>query len=198
MATGELTERVVRSARDCFARYGVHRTTMGDVAKAAGISRQTLYNTVPGRDELVEAVVVRRIGEMADMLSATAAGQPTTVDAIVETSVEAVELGRSDPELTNLVETAGIGRLFEIIAGPYPAVHDLVASLFRPLFEQARQRGELRADLTDDDLVDWIRVVYLSLILRSDLDSGAVRHAVRTFLVPSLTAAGSLDGRPAL
>jgi hypothetical protein len=77
--------------------------------------------------------------------------------------------------------------------------------LFRPLFEQARRTGELRADVSDDELVDWIRTgelradvsddelvdwirtVYPSLILRSDLDGDAIRRVVRTFLVPSMT-----------
>ena len=187
VASGETAERVVRAARECFGRYGVQRTTMSDVAKAARISRQTLYNIVSGREELVEAVMVWRIREIADLLREAAAGQPTITDAIVETSVAAVELGRSDPELTNLVETTGSARLFEMIAGPVPAINDLVGRLFPPLFEQARRRGELRAELDDDHLVEWIRMIYLSLILRTDLDGPSVRHAVRTFLLPSLT-----------
>ncbi|MCA1843216.1 MAG: TetR/AcrR family transcriptional regulator; helix-turn-helix transcriptional regulator [Actinobacteria bacterium] len=177
---------VLRAARECFARSGVDRTTMAEVAKAAGISRQTLYNTIAGRDELIEAVVVLRIEEIADQLD-EAAGQPTVVEAVVETSVAAVDWARNDPELANLVATATSLRLFEIIAGPYPAVHEAVARVFRPLFDRARRHDELRGDVSDDELVEWIRTVYLSLILRSDLDAGAIRHAVRTFLLPSMT-----------
>lgn len=189
MAIGSnpMLERILQAARDCFSRYGVHRTSMTDVAKAAGVSRQTLYNTISGRQELIEAVVVLRIEEMSDELRAVLDGQPTFVDAIVETSVASVELARKDPELTNLVETATTIRLFEIIAGPFPAIHEAVARLFRPLFEKARRAGELRADVSDDELVDWIRTVYLSLILRGDLDGDAIRQVVRTFLVPSMT-----------
>jgi AcrR family transcriptional regulator len=102
---------------------------MTDVAKAAGVSRQTLYNTISGRQELIEAVVVLRIEEMSDELRAVIDGQPTFVDAIVETSLASVELARKDPELTNLVETATTIRLFEIIAGPFPAIHEAVASV---------------------------------------------------------------------
>ncbi len=183
---GDMLGRVLLAARECFARHGVDRTTMADVAKAVGISRQTLYNTIAGRDELIEAVLVLRIEEIADVLEA-AAGQPTVVDAIVETSVTAVDLARHDDELSNLVDTASSLRLFEIIAGPYPAVHAAVARVFRPLFERARRLGELRTDVSDDELVEWIRTVYLSLILRTDLDAGAIRRAVRTFLLPSMT-----------
>lgn len=185
--SNETLARILQAARACFARYGVQRTSMADVAKAAGVSRQTLYNTISGREELIEAVVVLRVGEMSEELRQVLDAQPTFVDALVEVSVASVELARKDPEFTNLVETAGIIRLFEIIAGPFPAIHEAVARLFRPTFERARRTGELRSDVGDDELVDWIRSAYLSFILRTDLDADAVRHAVRTFLVPSLT-----------
>lgn len=185
--SNEMLDRILGAARQCFSRYGVHRTSMTDVAKAAGVSRQTLYNTIAGRQELIEAVVVLRIEEMSDELRGILEKQPTFVDAIVETSLASVELARKDPELTNLVETATTIRLFEIIAGPLPAIHESVARLFRPLFETARRSGELRADVSDDELVDWLRTVYLSLILRADLDADAIRRVVRIFLVPSVT-----------
>lgn len=185
--SNEMLARILRAARECFSRYGVHRTSMTDVAKAAGVSRQTLYNTISGREELIEAVVVLRVEEMSDELREVLDAQPTFVDALVEVSVAAVELARKDPELTNLMETATTIRLFEIIAGPFPAIHEAVARLFRPAFERARRAGELRADVGDDELVDWIRSVYLSLILRTDFGPDALRHAARIFLVPSLT-----------
>jgi AcrR family transcriptional regulator len=193
----EMVERIMSAARQCFSRYGVHRTSMNDIAKAAGVSRQTVYNTIAGRQELIEAVVVLRIEEMSDELRGVMERQPTFVDAIVETSLASVELARKDPELTNLMETATTVRLFEIIAGPFPAIHESVTRLFRPLFEQARLAGELRADVSDDDLADWIRTVYLSLILRADLDADAIRRVVRTFLVPSMTCSPPPPPRPA-
>src|SRR5688500_9459394 len=114
--SNEMLGRVLQAARGCFSRYGVHRTSMTDVAKAAGVSRQTLYNTIAGRQELIEAVVVLRIEEMSDELRVVLEEQTTFVDAIVETSLASVELARKDEELTNLVETATTIRLFEIIA----------------------------------------------------------------------------------
>lgn len=39
-----------------FAKYGFRKTTMQDVADAAGVSRQTLYNYVATKDELLKLV----------------------------------------------------------------------------------------------------------------------------------------------
>lgn len=38
-------------------QYGLQKTTMSDIAKAAGISRQTLYNAYPNKEEVLQAAV---------------------------------------------------------------------------------------------------------------------------------------------
>jgi len=50
-------EMILKSAGDLFMRYGIGRTTMADIAQAAGVARQTLYNTYPNKDEVLRAVV---------------------------------------------------------------------------------------------------------------------------------------------
>lgn len=55
-------ERVCAAALRCFARWGVAKTTLDDVAREAGCSRATVYRVVPGgKDGLVERVVEREI-----------------------------------------------------------------------------------------------------------------------------------------
>ena len=48
---------IVAAANQVFSQYGVAKSTMSDVAKAAGVSRQTLYNMFPGKEELLRAGV---------------------------------------------------------------------------------------------------------------------------------------------
>ena len=48
---------IVRAAVDVFLRYGYARTTMGDISKAAGVSRPTLYEAFPGKEEVFAAAV---------------------------------------------------------------------------------------------------------------------------------------------
>ncbi len=56
----ELSERrdaVVRAASEVFLRYGYSRTTMVELANAAHLSRPTLYEVFPGKDEIFGAVI---------------------------------------------------------------------------------------------------------------------------------------------
>lgn len=55
-----MTEReinIIESAFSVFSRYGVKRTGMNDIARAAGISRQTLYNVFSNKDEVLRGTI---------------------------------------------------------------------------------------------------------------------------------------------
>lgn len=47
---------IAQVALSQFSKYGLRKTTMQDVADAAKISRQTLYNRFPNKDELLRHV----------------------------------------------------------------------------------------------------------------------------------------------
>jgi AcrR family transcriptional regulator len=48
---------ILRAAFDCFARYGVRRTSMADIAAGAGMSRPALYLHYAGKDDIFNALV---------------------------------------------------------------------------------------------------------------------------------------------
>lgn len=50
-------QRVIEAAYDVFLRYGYARTTMGDLAKAAGLSRPALYLVFPCKENIFSAVI---------------------------------------------------------------------------------------------------------------------------------------------
>src|SRR5690348_8092281 len=54
-----LRETLVSVARELTVRQGWDKVRMADVAKAAGVSRQTVYNEFDGRPGLAQALVVR-------------------------------------------------------------------------------------------------------------------------------------------
>ncbi len=51
-------ERVLAAARELFDRYGYKRTTMADIAKQAGMSRQTLYSSYPNKEAILRAAMI--------------------------------------------------------------------------------------------------------------------------------------------
>jgi AcrR family transcriptional regulator len=181
---GGVTPDVLDAARKQFLHYGVNRTTMADVARELGIPRQTMYEYVSSRDELVDAVLVARITEIADELKPATAG--TFTDALVETSVAAINRARNDHELMNIVGTGSMERVQQIVTGPNAEIHDVVGQLLGPILDRAQETGQLRRDQTRDDIIDWVRIVYLALITQIGLDPASERNLVANFLLPSL------------
>lgn len=62
--------KLLAAATRVFMRYGFSKTTMGDVAQEAGVSRQTLYNAYPGKDEVLRAAVRSNIEVTIDQVAA--------------------------------------------------------------------------------------------------------------------------------
>ncbi|MGA7437692.1 MAG: TetR/AcrR family transcriptional regulator [Luteibacter sp.] len=55
---------ILEAAVQVFVRYGFKKTSMDDLARAAGLSRQGLYLHFPNKETLFEAMVVRSMGEL--------------------------------------------------------------------------------------------------------------------------------------
>ena len=183
----EIRQRIIAVARQCFQKYGPRRTTMEDVAAAAGIARPALYRYVSSRDEIIESVIIHRVEELAEGFRSLFTPKTSFAEAFVEVSMASVNAARLDPELQALFETTTGSRIIQVMAGPNQAFHEFVKGFFKDAFAAARASGELRSDVSDDEMVDWIRGVYMMMILREDLDAEREREMVLNFLLPSLT-----------
>ena len=58
----ETEARIVEAAIGVFVRYGAKKTTMADIAEAAGISRQTVYASFGDKDGIIVACI-RHVSE---------------------------------------------------------------------------------------------------------------------------------------
>ena len=67
-------DRIIKAANGVFLRYGYARTTMGDIAEGARISRPALYLVFPRKDDIFATVIARmsteKLQEMRDALPA--------------------------------------------------------------------------------------------------------------------------------
>lgn len=63
-------ESVFRGSKDVFAQYGFRRTSMSDIAEAAGISRPALYLMFKNKEALFREMASSTIGEATDLAQA--------------------------------------------------------------------------------------------------------------------------------
>jgi AcrR family transcriptional regulator len=75
-------ERIIAAADELFARYGIRKTALEEVAERAGISKATLYHYVEGKDELVGKVLGRFFDEHSAALETRLAPLTSPVEKL--------------------------------------------------------------------------------------------------------------------
>lgn len=75
-------EVILNAALDVFATYGFRRTSMDDIAKAAGVSRPTLYQGFANKQEIYRGLIEAHIGHISTELSYLI-GQDKPLDALL-------------------------------------------------------------------------------------------------------------------
>ncbi|MFL6159750.1 MAG: TetR/AcrR family transcriptional regulator [Marmoricola sp.] len=99
-----MTSGILDAAQQVFEQYGARRANVEDVARAAGVSRSTLYRAYSTKDDLLQAVLTRQANEFLAELDRAAAGLPPR-EAVVEAFSRGIALTREIPLLARLVET---------------------------------------------------------------------------------------------
>ena len=80
-------DTLLDAAADVFLRYGIARTTMADIAKAAGVSRQTLYGRFDNKNGIASATMAYVMDRAVAQVRADWRGQQT-VGARLDTYFE--------------------------------------------------------------------------------------------------------------
>ncbi len=78
----ETSEKIIEKAIEVFCRYGVRRTTMGDIAEHADVSRQTLYANFASKDEILQTAIQSVISLTVAKIQASWNEQDTIADKL--------------------------------------------------------------------------------------------------------------------
>ena len=112
----ERNANILNAAGALFARYGFGKTTMNEIAREAGVARQTLYNVYPGKDEVLRAVIRLSIEEMHDSVIAAwaeADGLGEKLDIFFEAGpLNWYDMARSSPGMAELFD--GLHRVAKV------------------------------------------------------------------------------------
>ena len=168
-------ERILEATYACVARYGLAKTTVEDVARAARLSRATVYRYFPGgRDQLMREVVAWETGRFFGRLAEAVAGAPDFAALLEEALVfahRAVVL-QTEPE-----------RLLPQLTVESERTLTFIRRFLLPYLE----REDLSAGVAPDQAADYVARMLVSFIAnqgRWDLtDRAQVARLVRTELL---------------
>lgn len=188
---------ILDGAMAAFLDVGVRRTSMGDVARRAGISPATLYRKFAGKTGLIEAVWLREarrfLADMDDTLEEVRRAGGDAEDQVVTLALAVVDAIRRNRLLARLMQTEPelILPLMTTQAGPVLALgRDYVTGVL------SRLQGEgLLADFDPEPVAEVLARLSLSLALTPETvlpldDEEQARQLFRAHIVPALGLSG--------
>jgi AcrR family transcriptional regulator len=174
--------RILDAAFQAVATFGLSRFTMDDVARLAGLSRQTVYRYFDSKDALVVGLVYREEERFLDGARAAYAAHDRLEDAMrgatlfcLRTAREHLLLDRllaSEPEvLLPYLTTRGAG---------------LVSRARAVLEDLAGDRGNVRADLIHRVADLAVRAIVSYTITPSDDDPEDIAREIARILTSAV------------
>ena len=180
-------DRVLAAALAQFEDFGIRRTTMEDVARRAGLSRVTIYRRFPGKERLVEAVILGEAQRFFAELEAAVAGIDSAEERIVEAFAHTLAAAREQRLLNKLLHSEPEMLLPHLTVEGGP----VIAAGTGFLAAQMRQAGSRVADI--DQTAEVVARLVLSYMLTPGLETAAeARRFARRYIAPLMTGAGGV------
>jgi AcrR family transcriptional regulator len=194
-SAGSTTDRVLDAALRQFELFGVARSTVEQITKRSGLARVTLYRRFPGKQHLVEAVVLREVRLFLDRLDERLDQLSTPEEKIAEGFVFTLESIRSHVMLSRLLdsEPESVLRYFTTEGGPVvAAARDYLADRVARDFPEGRSGADLSVAT---ELV--VRLVISFLLTPQSVaeleNSDGARAFAGRYLAPLLRGDGATD-----
>lgn len=184
---GTVKARLVRAADAEIAAHGIEALQMEAVARRAGVSRATAFRQLGTVSEvLVQVALLRSQQHTAELhrLMDSKAGVFAKIEAALIYTARELP---TDPAIADLISrhSASVHD---------PRVHEAAMGLLGHILLDGQRDGEIRTDLTLDELVDFlVEQTYLAAE-EVDRSERAVRKRFRQFVIPAIEARGCLGG----
>lgn len=169
------------AAARCFARFGISRTRVPDIAAEVGVSRVTVYRQAGTVEDLARMLLARDMHRLLMALPTAAEGAvgPETVVRLVETIIDHA---RAHPVLTKVLEDEP-HLLGPVLVSDLGTVAARVADVVVPLLEALMDERHL-ARRDPRVVAEWLVRITVTLVLAPP--PGDLRAFLGELLLPAL------------
>lgn len=136
----ETQAKLIKAAREAFAKNGYADSSMDDLTATAGLTRGALYHHFGDKKGLLQAVIAQIDGEMTTRLAAIIAQAPTTWDGFIDESIAYINMAL-EPEIQRIVFRDGPAVLGD--PSQWPSQTACIRSTQRSI-EKLMQEGVIR------------------------------------------------------
>jgi AcrR family transcriptional regulator len=183
-------ERIADAAVRCLLRLGIQKTSVGDVARAAGVSRGTVYRYYGDKAALVEAGLTRIATDFVQSSEASVRRRRTLAGQVGEAAVF-ITRHAGDPRFAIATPGEEEHLIAVLLSTQAEALLDTWVTFWEPFLASAEARGEVRPGLDRRQTGEWIvrSLITFSFLpsVSIDLaDDRSIRHYVGRHVVDGL------------
>lgn len=178
--------RILEVSTALLARFTVSKFTMEDVARAAGIARQTIYKHFNGKDDLLIELFVQQMDQKQHPVLRRI-DEPPSPEGLLTLFMTELSLARSY-NLIEVLDPVLAPRMAELVFGS----EKLVAcreSFWLPVLARYEAAGVLRPGLDHRAVVRWVTYQQFWLLTHPTVlcdDDETLTDYVREFVVAAL------------
>lgn len=180
-------DKIIDATVKCFRRFGINKTSMDDIAKAAKLSRPTIYRYFPSRHHLAVEVLVREVRDHTRLVQPVLKEHKYPPKALVEGIMFDLATAKEHPYTSILVSDEGADLLAKV-DGSDEAVLSAMSEQWLPSLARWREDGYLRPEVKLDDILLWITVFMYQALGRTffTIPEARMRRLLSTMAVPAI------------
>jgi AcrR family transcriptional regulator len=168
LARQERAERtratIIDAAAAMFDEYGFNGASLSDILTEAGVTKGALYFHFSSKEELAHALVTEQFG-VQEPLPRENVGIQTAIDLCHEMAHALQNDVRVRASIRLVIETGSW-------ADPSPDAYLQWIDVVRTYMESASERGDLRKELSPDDVARWVVGSFTGVQLSSQVLTG--------------------------
>jgi AcrR family transcriptional regulator len=169
-------ENIRRAAEELFSRFGANKVSVNDIARRAGVSQATIYNNFGSKDELVKEYRHTIFEAFASRFREIFVWKKSWFEkfqGIMQSWIDIADrynLEMGKPSLVNEQRTTSSSDV----------IRSEIETTFRKFLKEGREQGSLRADISDEAMITYIRIFQQSITNNQEMRD-LIRREVKLY-----------------
>lgn len=180
--------RIIAAAAELLPQFTIAKITMEDVARASGMTRQTVYRHFRSKDELVAELIARELHTRHAPIMRGLARRKPTATGFAELFLAQLEVGRAFPLVDPVLDPQIAPRMAELIFG-VDVVLEALEQIWAPILDRYAEAGLLRAGRDPKMIVRWLTYQHFWLVTHPGVlaaDERELKVYVERFVVSGI------------
>lgn len=180
-------DRLLQAAQELFVERGYDATTMDEIADRAEVSRATVFNYFPRKEELFPPFLERRRAVIAELLGREEGQSVDTITRLEHAFAALCELLEADSRVSRAITVAWVRAGGPLMPGTW-----VTADLLAETIAVGQERGDVRGDIDPGAAGRALLDVYVGTLARWSAEHDGTPPSMKQTLPPALAIV--LDG----